>query len=198
MTTWQRKARQAGLALIAATVIGGILPAPSLAAKPEDNPGLAKGHTTTFEGSCLLKGTVVFEPGATVVPQPLTYDFTGEGTCSGKLNGSDITDAPVTSHQYGDAQGSCLQAETTKPGTGELTFPGGELLAYSLEFEYTFPETDFTWRGSRSGTASGTGTFRTDRTPPDTTARCVTPTGAVDVPMDVTIETDGVMASSKH
>jgi hypothetical protein len=194
--TPREKGRQVGMALVGATLIGGIFATPSIAAKPEDKIGSGKGRPTTFEGSCSLKGTVIFEPGATVVRQPLTYDFTGEGTCSGKLNGRDITDEAVASHQFGDAEGSCLQAETTRPGTGELTFSNGELLTYSLEFVYTFPETDFTWQGSRSGRARGTGTFRTDRTPPDTTARCATPDGAAEVPMDVTIETETLMVSS--
>lgn len=194
MKTRRLKTLRVALTLLAVTVLGGLYPGSVATAGDETQRG--KGHLTTFEGTCTLEGTVIFEPGATIVPQPLGYDFTGDGKCSGKLNGKEITEAAVAVHQYGEAEGSCAQAQTTRPGVGEMTFPGGELLSYSLEFAYVFPETDFIWRGSRSGRAGGTGTFRTDRTPPDTTARCATPTGASEVPMDVTMETETTMVSS--
>ena len=193
--TRRTKARQVTLTLLAVSVIGGLYPGAAVATAG-DKTQRAKGHRTTFEGSCSLEGTVIFEPGATFVAQPLGYDFTGEGKCSGKLNGKEISDTEVAVHQYGDAEGSCAQAQTTRPGIGEMTFPDGELLSYSLEFSYVFQKTNFVWHGSQSGTAGGTGTFRTDRTPPDTTARCATPTGATEVPMDITMQTETVMVSS--
>jgi hypothetical protein len=148
---------------------------------------------TRFEGSCSLKGTVHFKPGATLLVQQLHYRFNGEGRCTGKLNGDDVEEVAVASRMFGNAKGSCVRAETTEPGSGVLRFPGGRELTYNLDFTYLTPETDFTWYGSRSGRARGTGTFRTDRTPPDTTARCATPEGAIDVPMDITVKTETPM-----
>ena len=156
----------------------------------------AKG--TTFEGSCSIKGTVTFDPGANYSSQPLNYEFTGEGTCNGTLNGADAKDVVVNVHQYGQSEGSCAEARTTRPGIGEMTFPGGEVLDYTLEFTYQIPETNFTWYGSRSGTARGKGTFRTDRTPPDTTARCATPEGVTEIPMDISVSTESPLVSRKH
>ena len=152
---------------------------------------------TSFEGSCSIEGTVKFDPGATYMTQPLHYDFTGDGTCTGTLNGADTKDASVSVHQYGAAEGTCTSAHTTEPGIGEITFPDGSVLTYTLEFTYSVPETDFSFHGSRSGEAHGTGTFQTDRNQPDTLARCGTPAGATDVPMDMTITTDSPLVSRK-
>ena len=90
----------------------------------------ARKKTTTFEGSCALKGTVLFDPGATMVPQPLRYEFNGEGMCTGTLDGTEINDVPVSAHQHGRSEGSCAEAHTTEPGIGQVTFPGGEVLHY--------------------------------------------------------------------
>ena len=194
------KRRTASVALTAIVIVGGVLAGvPSAAghATAGQQEG-KKGNGTTFEGSCALEGTVHFEPGATVLTQQLRYEFEGKGTCTGRLNGTGVKDVPIAAQQEGRAEGSCAQAHTTRPGTGALTFPNGEVLTFTLEFAYQFPETNFTWYGSRSGTARGKGTFRTNRTPPDTTARCATPDGASDVPMDLSLETETPLVSRKH
>lgn len=166
---------------------------------PFNNPSAKESKkTTTFEGSCALEGTVLFEPGVTLVSQPLRYEFSGDGVCTGKLNGIDVSDVSVIAHQYGRSEGSCAQAHTTEPGIGRLTFADGEVLNYTLEFTYQLPETDLTWYGSRSGTARGTGTFRTDRTPPDTTSKCATPAGVTEIPMDISVTTETPLVSGKH
>jgi hypothetical protein len=156
-----------------------------------------RGKGTSFEGSCSIEGTVKFDPGATYMTQPLHYDFTGEGTCTGTLNGIDVTDAGVTVHQYGAAEGTCASAHTTEPGNGEMAFADSSTLSYTLEFTYSLPETDFSFSGSRSGRAHGKGTFQTDRNQPDTLAKCATPSGATEVPMDLTLTTDSPLVSRK-
>ena len=153
---------------------------------------------TTFEGSCSAKGTVHFDPGATYMTQPLHYDFSGDGTCTGTLNGTEVKDVGVSVHQYGAAEGTCTDAHTTEPGVGQMTFADGSVLTYTLEFTYSLPETDFTFHGSRSGEAHGTGTFQTDRNDPQTLPKCATPAGATDVPMDTTLTTDSPMVSKKE
>lgn len=156
------------------------------------------GKGTTFAGSCSLKGTVTFDPGATLLTQPLAYGFKGEGTCTGTLNGAEVKDVSVQVQQYGRSEGSCANAHTTEPGNGRWTFPDGSVLTYTLEFTYELPETDFAFYGSRSGQAHGTGTFRTDRTPPDTTSKCATPEGVTEIPMDINLSTDTPLVSRKH
>lgn len=118
---------------------------------------------TTFDGSCSVAGTVTFEPGATILPQSLRYGYVADGICSGTLDGREIQDAPVTLRQSGRSDGSCARAQTTSPGRGVLTFADGRRLRYNLEFTSVATEIDFTFYGSRSGTARGKGTFRTDR-----------------------------------
>ena len=157
-----------------------------------------RGKGTTFAGSCALKGTVNFTPGATFVTQALRYEFNGQGTCTGTLNGSEVKDIEVQVHQFGKSEGNCASAHTTEPGTGRWTFADGSVLTYTLEFTYEVPETDFVFYGSRSGEAHGKGTFRTDRTPPDTTSKCATPEGVTEIPMDISLSTDTPLVSRKQ
>jgi hypothetical protein len=182
------RTRQATTAVLAvAAIVGGVFPSAS-----------ADHGAISFKGSCSLKGTVTFHPGATFLAQKLRYGFVGRGNCTGRLNGNRVKNVSVAAHQRGRAEGSCAQAETTRPGIGELTFPNDKVLNYTLEFTYMVPETDFTWYGSRSGTARGTGTFRTDRTPPETTAKCATPTGVTKIPMDIALKTETPLVSRRH
>jgi hypothetical protein len=181
-----RHATTTMLAVIA--IMGALFPDSSAGAERD-------GRATTFNGSCSLEGTVTFRPGARVLSQKLRYGFVGKGNCTGRLNGNKVKNIPVAALQHGRAEGSCAQARTTRPGLGELTFPRNKVLNYTLEFTYFFPETDFTWHGSKSGRARGTGTFRTNRTPPDTAAKCATPAGATKVPMDITLKTETPLVS---
>jgi hypothetical protein len=143
---------------------------------------------------------VTFTPGAKFFPQQqMEVDFVGDGNCSGTLNGSEIEDVPVKVHQFSRSEGSCLEARTIEPGPGEITFPGGELLTYTIEFTYDLAnQTELTYRGAHSGTGHGNGTFRTDRTPPDTLPRCATPDGAEKIPMDIEMATDSPLRSKNH
>jgi hypothetical protein len=193
LARWTRVKRlQAATMMLAVIVIMGavLLGAPALAEQGN--------RRTSFKGSCSLEGTVTFRPGATFLSQKLRYGFVGEGNCTGRLNGNKVKNISVAARQYGRAEGSCAQAQTTRPGIGELTFANDKVLNYTLEFTYLVPETDFTWHGTRSGTARGTGTFRTDRTPPDTTAKCATPSGVTKIPMDITVKTETPLVSRKH
>lgn len=149
---------------------------------------------TRFDGSCSVQGTVTFDPPATTVPQPLTYDYRAQGTCTGLLDNKEI-DAPVKLRQWGRSEGSCARAETTAPGRGRISFPNGKKLHYRVEFTSIATEIDFTFRGTHSGTADGHGTFETDRTPPDTAAKCAT--GVRKVPMDMTLETESPLVSRR-
>ena len=154
-------------------------------------------NVSTFEGSCAAEGTVTFEPGVTLIPQPLTYDFEGEAVCNGTLNGTEVKDAVVTMHQGGRSEGNCASARTTSPGPGAIRFSTGETIAYNIDFTFQGGQTDMVLWGSRSGKAPGKGTFRTDRTPPDAAAPCAT-TGIKKIPMDITFTTDTPLVSDRR
>jgi hypothetical protein len=180
--------------ILAAAALFTLLQVPAAAGPPQEPRG-----RTIFKGSCLLEGTVAFTPGANIFTQEMRVETVGDGKCTGTLNGTDIKDAPVDFHNLVRAEGSCLEAETIEPGAGEMTFGGGEVLTYTFEFTYDLVNgTALNYQGTQSGTAHGSGTFRTDRTPPDTLARCATPDGAEEVPIDIELETDSPLVSKKH
>jgi hypothetical protein len=137
---------------------------------------------------------VYFNPPATNTSTPLTYQYVASGTCSGTLDGRDITNQPVILRDSGSAQGSCAQAYTTAPGEAQLTFSNGPTIYSTLDFSSVATVVTFTLYGQRSGTADGHGTFATQRTPPDVTLQCAGP-GAAQVPMDFSLSTESPLTS---
>jgi hypothetical protein len=131
------------------------------------------GSTAGFAGSCSTKGTVTFKPTpAKNDPQPLSSDYTATGTCTGKLDGRELKDAPVSVYQAGRAEGGCRAAKTVAPWEGTMRFESGEVLRYTLDFTSQNTEINGTIYGERSGTAPSRGSFLNDRTSPDVTVRC--------------------------
>jgi hypothetical protein len=161
-------------------------------------PAGAQPKLDRFSGSCSLEGTVHFSPPATNNQQSLDVTLDdGSGTCSGNLNGSSVSNAPVQVRQAAqDVDGSCMHADTTEPGHGAITFADGTTIRYSFEFHFVLTEGTFTFSGQRSGSAHGTGTFATDRTPPDLALQCAGD-GVSDAPMDWSLTTDSPLVS-KH
>jgi hypothetical protein len=150
----------------------------------------AGGESDTFDGSCSVQGDATFSPPVTNTLQPLTTTYYGEGTCSGTLNGSSVSGAPITMSSSARANGSCPRAETIRPGRGAITFADGTTIRYSLEFTSVLTEVVFTFDGKRSGSASGRGTFLTDRTSPDVAAECAGD-GLERTPLDLMLTTEG-------
>ena len=178
--------RRVGVGIVLAMlVVGGISPS-------AESQGRHR-RRTRFAGSCEVQGTVAFDPPVTLQSQQLTYDYPAKGTCNGTLNGVKLSNAAITLHQSGPSEGSCASAETTAPGDGRITFRGGRKLRYTVEFTSVASEIDFTFHGKRSGTATGHGTFNTDRTPDDKAAECAT--GLSNIPMDMTLTTESPLVS---
>ena len=175
--------RSVAVGTVSVLLLLGVAAAPAAGGPPAH-----ARSATSFSGSCAVEGLVQFDPAVTLVPGPLTYTYEADGTCSGDLDGTELSDAPVTVQQAGASEGSCSRAETTSPGEGVVTFPDGRSLTYTLEFSSVVTEIDFTFEGTRSGTAVGHGTFDTDRTPPDKASECAT--GLTEIPMDMTLETE--------
>lgn len=149
-----------------------------------------------FDGSCSFQGTVRFTPPATnTKSQDLVYDWDGEGTCSGTLNGREISEAPAKAHQAGSAHATCGEAKTIAPGTGAITFSSGETIRSTLEFLSHETEVDLMYFGERSGFARGDATFLTDRTSPEVLLQCGSEEGVEETPLDVSLSTESPLVS---
>ena len=156
----------------------------------------ASPKLNSFAGSCSVQGTVDFSPPVTNTTQALVVVYDATGSCSGTLNGSRVSNAPVTLHHSGNSEGSCLSAQTTGPGQGAIEFADGTVVPYSFTFQALGTEVLFSLSGQRSGSAQGHGTFLTARTPPDAGLQCAG-AGAAQLPMDMTIDTSSPLVSKK-
>ncbi|MFN2616091.1 MAG: hypothetical protein ABR581_03080 [Thermoleophilaceae bacterium] len=157
-------------------------------------PADAKERLDSFAGSCSVQGTTHFSPPATNTLQRLTTVYDASGTCSGTLDGRQVSDAPVQMHNVGDADGSCPYAHTIAPGQGSITFADGTTIRYSFEFTSVATEVYLTMKGERSGSATAHASFLTQRTPPDVTVKCGGE-GVSEVPMDLSLITDSPLVS---
>ena len=137
-----------------------------------------------------------FTPPATALQQLLSVTYDATGTCSGKVDGRAVSDAPVTMHHAVQSDGSCVYARTVAPGDGVLTFDDGPSIFYTVEFLYVGTEGALTFRGATSGSALGHGSFLTPNSSPDAGAGCVNGEGVPALPMDVTLATQSPLTSS--
>ena len=160
------------------------------------HPASAPG-STSFAGSCSMQGTVTFDPPATNTAQPLSYTYSSKGTCSGTLDGRQLSNAPAMYQQSGSSYASCSHAQTTAPGQGALRFTPDQVIAVTEDFTSEGTEVNETIYGDRSGMAPAHGTFLTPRTSPAVVADCAGP-GARVVPMDLTLATETPLVSVNH
>jgi hypothetical protein len=161
-------------------------------------PAGATHRTNSFDGSCSLKGTVKFTPPATGEQQPLTADFKGPGTCSGTLNGREVSNVKVTATNLArNVDGSCNRAQTTEPGAGTITFPDGTTIYQAVEFSFVATDGTLTFKGEVSGEGSGIGNFLTDRSSPDTVQQC-SGEGLKSAPLDIMLMSDSPFVSRHH
>jgi len=151
----------------------------------------------SFSGSCSFRGTSAFSPPATNQQQRLDVHYRGPGTCTGSLDGRPISDAPVHFFSHLHSDGSCMRAKTVAPGSARIEFADGTTVRASEEFDFVGTEGTLTWKGRRSGSASGHGSFVTDRTPPDIAAQCAGK-GAKSAPLDISLTTDEPLASKRR
>jgi hypothetical protein len=155
----------------------------------------AKAAPNSFEGACSFQGTVRFSPPATNQQQSLTVVYDANGTCSGLLNGKTVSNAPVTAHNAArNVNGSCMRADTTEPTSGWIRFGNGTTIRFASEFHFVGTNGSFTVHGQRSGSAHGTGSFLTMRTPPDLALQCAG-SGAPTAPLDISLVTDSPLVS---
>jgi hypothetical protein len=150
------------------------------------------GSTAGLAGSCDFEGLVTFDPPAKNDPQPLAYDYTADGTCTGTLDGRDLIKEPVHLYQAGRSEGGCRSAKTVSPGVGTMTFQGGKAIRYTLDFTTQGTQVEGSFYGERSGLATGRGTFLTDRSPPDTLVKCAGE-GTKTVELDISFSTHSAL-----
>ena len=147
-----------------------------------------------FNGSCSVQGDVTFSPPLTNSQQTLDVTYDANGSCTGSVNGRQVTNAPVSlKHRARQVDGSCLHAQTTVPGHGRVRFMDGSTVPYDLDFVSITTEVAFTLRPARSSPAHGHGTFLTQRTSPDSALLCAG-AGVSHSPMDMTFRTDAATA----
>src|SRR5947209_13271022 len=157
-------------------------------------PAGASERVNSLSGSGSLQGTNNFPPAAHNSQQALTIDYRGTGTCSGTLDGRNVSNAAVTVHNWGHSVGGCSSATTTSPAQGVMTFPNRTSILYTFTFHFVATEGVMNFSGQRSGSALGRGTFLTPQTPPDTTQKCAG-SGVSSLPLDITMVTNSPLVS---
>lgn len=159
-------------------------------------PAGASEAPDSFAGSCSLQGTISFTPPVTNTHQPLTTTYDATGTCSGTLDGRQVSNAPVKMHNVARSDGSCSDAHTTAPGQGSIAYADGTIIGYTFEYTSVLTEIDLTMHGERSGSATAHATSMTARTPPDVALKCAG-AGASEIPLDVSLTTDSPLVSAR-
>ena len=165
-------------------------------------PATAVAAENSFEGTCdPIEGAAKFDQPLTMTEADNGYHFTGTGTCSGKLNGVEVEDAPITAKVDGTFKGSCEGSESTNEGPGSLVFTRGTpdaaddvVITFTMTFTGQASEIEFKLEGTKSGEADGHASFLTTRTPPDVLIKCAG-SGNSELPFDASSETSSPLVS---
>jgi hypothetical protein len=144
---------------------------------------MASASAATVTGECNIAGTATFSPnGLTATPQTLTYNFGGNGTCTGTLNGAPIIQAPVSAGATGTGTLSCAGAVATG-GTGQLSFPNqGVTIGFHIDLVGVGSEVAFTITGNGGGNGVGHASFGSNAL---RATECNSPTGVNNLGFDV-------------
>jgi hypothetical protein len=109
-----------------------------------------------------------------------------------------VTSVPVEARAaVNEVDGSCLRADTTQPGRGAIEFPDGTSIRYAFEFHFVGTNGTLSFRGERSGSAHGVGSFVTPRTPPDLAQKCAGE-GVSEAPLDISLVTESPLVSGRR
>jgi hypothetical protein len=160
-------------------------------------PTTAAARSDSFAGSCSLQGTTYFGHPVTPTAGPNSLATSATGACTGTLDGTKVTQAPVTvALKVQVYAGGCLYAYTTSPGDGTLAFADGDAIKFTFGFAGVLTEYPLTIRGEHSGSAHGLTSLLTLRTNPDVLLRCAGFDGGLSqTPVDVTFTTDTPLVS---
>ena len=79
-------------------------------------PAASASAANSVSGACSIAGLAHFTPtGLTNTPTETSYNFSGNGSCSGTLNGSPIVNAQVSTNVSGSGTLSCAGAVSLTP-----------------------------------------------------------------------------------
>ncbi len=160
------------------------------------NPPRTGAQLDTFAGSCSAQGTDTFTPPVTNTPQLLTVSYDATGTCTGALNGTNVSNAAVKVRMTVRSYGSCSQAHTVEPGHSTITFADATTIRAAVEYTSMLTEINLAYQGQRSGSAHGHATSLTNRTPPDVALKCARQ-GDTQIPLDLSLSTDTPLVSQR-
>lgn len=86
----------------------------------------AQAAESSFAGQCTdIRGTATVDKPLTFTASQNAGHFSSAGHCNGKLNGEDVTNAPIESHADGPFYGSCYGTRSTSPGPDVIRFTRG-------------------------------------------------------------------------
>jgi hypothetical protein len=123
-------------------------------------PVASASAANTVSGACTLSGTANFNSPLTAQPGANGYSFTGSGTCSGTLNGTQITNAPASASASGSGTLGCSASVATL-GTGTLTV-NGATIGFQIKLVGAGTEVAFALTGNSGGAGAGHASFALD------------------------------------
>jgi hypothetical protein len=152
------------------------------------DPAAASDGANSFNGSCKVSGTAVFDPPLTNTAQAVTQRVQATGTCSGTFTGRDgrthqLNNAPVgwQTTEYAP-DGSC-SAETAASGSGQVTFQYGTI-RFTISETVAGPFAAFTLKGAKGGSAAGQANISPNADPVAIAEACAG-AGLTEVPVDI-------------
>jgi hypothetical protein len=150
-----------------------------------------RAPANTFSGSCVLSGSVAFQPALTNSPQDVVQHAAATGTCTGTFTGrsgrsEQLSGAPATYSATEQApQASCTGG--TDAGSGTLTFPQGKI-DFTISEARVGPAVAATANGATAGSAAGQGNVSPSESPV-TIAQACGGGGLAEAPIDLRLWT---------
>jgi len=143
-------------------------------------PAQAAHRSHSFEGGCAIHGVTKLGTPLqnTTDLLPNTYSYDATGTCTGTIDGKAVLNAPVTVVGGGPCLGNCALSKTTDPGHATIDFVNGPgkgddaPIDVTINFVVVMTETQFQIEGTKSGEATGHGTFLTGSSFADLLSEC--------------------------
>jgi hypothetical protein len=151
----------------------------------------ARERANTFDGSCKVSGTSVFDPPLTNTAQAGTQRVEATGTCSGMFTGRhgrvrQLNNAPVSWQTTEYTSGASCTAGTLS-GSGKVTFQYGTI-SFTISENTVGPVAVFTLTGAQGGSAAGQANISPSADPVALTEACAG-AGIAEAPVDIQMST---------
>lgn len=166
---------------------------------PRGQPSVPPPGTTSFSGDCAAHGQTLFkDQHITLIPDSLSFTYSGTGTCWGFVNGQSTgaRGAPLVYDSEGGVIGSCGE-NITGSGTIRATFYPNDkrrraTLSGSVTFVSAYPALDVVLKGRKSGEAVADGRIHA---PPDWQEKCPSDEGVDSFGLSFFLRTLGTVTS---